>query len=217
MRHLRWLMALALLATAVAVPLRAQDQSWQFRWFWGAKVGATSTVLPSTGSGFDASFGGDWMITARRTALYLSYTRTPAGGSDTFSNFSGASVPIPIAFDAMNRIQIAVLVLPLDGQVQPYLGGGFVLEMLTNYGLVGTLSHADSVIVARDLDDKASGAFTLLMGGVQYRMGRTAVFGQVQYSPQARSFLLSGNSLTIEFGVRYALTGAREDDVTTRR
>ena len=48
MRHFRWLMALALLATAGAAPLRAQIHDWQYQWFWGAKAGVTSMELPSS-------------------------------------------------------------------------------------------------------------------------------------------------------------------------
>ena len=219
MRHFRWLMALALLATAGAAPLRAQIHDWQYQWFWGAKAGVTSMELPSSGTVFSPAFGGEWMITARRTALYLSYSLTPTAQADSFSNFTGVSSRVPIAFDGMGRIQIAVLVLPFDGKVQPYLGGGFVLETLSNAGLpAGTaLASADAAIVTRDLPGKSSGGFALLLGGVQLRIGKAALFGQVQVTPQGRTFLLSGSSVSLEFGLRYAMAGSREDDVTSRR
>jgi len=218
MRHLRWLMALALLATAGAVPLRAQTQDWQHQWYWGAKGGVTTMSLPSSSSPvFKPTFGGEWMITARRTALYIAYSTTAGGAADYFSNFTGASTALPIAFDAMGRIQVAVLVLPWSGKLQPYLGGGFVIETLSNAGADGVLSAGDQAIVTRDLPGKSSGGFALIMGGAQLRMGRAALFGQVQMSPQGRAFLLSGSSVSLEFGLRYAMTGAREDDVTTRR
>jgi hypothetical protein len=210
-------MALALLATAGAVPLRAQIHDWQYQWYWGAKGGVTSMVLPTTGTAFNPAFGGEWMITARRTALYLSYAMTATAQADNFSNFTGISGGVPIAFDGMGRIQIAVLVLPWDGKLQPYLGGGFVIETLSNAGAVGTLPTAVQTIVTRDLPGKSSGGFALLMGGVQFRMGKAALFGQVQVTPQGRAFLLSGNSISLEFGLRYAMTGSREDDVTSRR
>lgn len=217
MRHFRWLMALALLATAGAAPLRAQTHDWQYQWYWGAKGGVTSMSLPSSGTVFNPAFGGEWMITARRTALYLSYALTATGHSDNFSNFTGVSGGVPIGFDAMGRIQIAVLVLPFNGKLQPYLGGGFVIETLSNAGAVGVLAPAVQTIVTRDLPGKSSGGFALLMGGVQLRMGKAALFGQVQVTPQGRAFLLSGSSVSLEFGLRYAVTGSREDDVTSRR
>jgi hypothetical protein len=217
MRHLRWLMALGLLATAGAAPLRAQIQDWQHQWYWGVKGGVTSMSLPSSGTVFDPAFGGEWMITARRTALYVAYSTTTAGHADNFANFTGITGAVPLAFDAMGRIQIAVLVLPWNGKLQPYVGGGFVIETLSNSGAVGTLPTAVQTIVTRDLPGKASGGFALLMGGAQLRMGKAAVFGQVQVTPQGRAFLLSGSSITLEFGLRYAMTGSREDDVTTRR
>lgn len=217
MRHYRWLTALALVATAGAIPLRAQTQDWQYRWYWGAKAGVTTMSLPSSGTVFNPALGGEWMITARRTALYVAYSTTTTGHADNFTNFTGVTGGVPIAFDGMGRIQIAVLVLPWDGKIQPYLGGGFVIETLSNSGAVGTLAPAVQTIVTRDLPGKSSGGFALVMGGVQLRMGKAAVFGQVQVTPQGRAFLLSGSSISLEFGLRYAMTGSREDDVTTRR
>ena len=217
MRHFRWLMVLALLAAAGAVPLRAQIQGWQYQWYWGAKGGVTSMALPTTGTAFNPSFGGEWMITARRTALYVAYSTTVAGHTDNFTNFTGVPGSVPIGFDAMGRIQIAVLVLPWDGKLQPYVGGGFVIETLSNAGAAGALAPAVQTIVTRDLPGKSSGGFALLMGGLQFRIGKAAAFGQVQVTPQGRAFLLSGSSVSLEFGLRYAMTGSREDDVTTRR
>ena len=216
MRHLRWFLTLALLATAGAAPLRAQVHDWQYQWYWGAKGGVTTMTLPSGGV-VNPAFGGEWMITARRTALYLSYAMTPTAQADNFANFSGVSGAVPIAFDGMGRIQIAVLVLPWNGKLQPYLGGGFVIETLSNAGAVGVLAPAVQTIVTRDLPGMSSGGFALLMGGVQLRMGKAAFFGQVQVSPQGRAFLLSGSSVSLEFGLRYAMSGSREDDVTSRR
>jgi hypothetical protein len=210
-------MVLALMATAGAVPLRAQIQDWQHQWYWGAKGGVTTMVLPTTGTAANPAFGGDWMITARRTALYLSYSMTTTAQADNFSNFTGVSGAVPIAFDGMGRIQIAVLVLPWDGKLQPYLGGGFVIETLSNSGAASALVPAVQTIVTRDLPGKSSGGFALVMGGLQLRIGKAALFGQVQMSPQGRAFLLSGSSVSLEFGLRYAMTGSREDDVTSRR
>jgi hypothetical protein len=210
------LLALALLAVAGAVPLRAQAQDWQYKWYWGAKVGASSFWMPGSRV-FDPEVGGEWLITARRAALYIGYSTTLTARSGYFSTFTAASAAIPVYFSGLSRIQVAALVFPLDGRIQPYIGGGFVLEELRNKQLYGAVSHNDSVIVARDLPGLSSGAFTLLIGGVQYRLGKTAIFGQAQFSPQGRSFLIDGSAVSLEFGVRYALTGSREDDVTSHR
>ena len=117
----------------------------------------------------------------------------------------------------MSRIQIAALVFPLDGRIQPYLGGGFVLEELRNDQLWGTVSHNDSVIVARDLPGKSSGAFTLLIGGVQYRWARPPSSARPSSARRDARSCCRAAPLSLEFGVRYALTGSREDDVTTHR
>ena len=224
MRHLRWLTALALLATAGAVPLRAQVQDWQHRWYWGAKGGVTSMSLPTAGTVIDPAIGGEWMITGRRTALYVAYSTTVTSSVDsyTFTRPGIAPLSLPIAFDGMGRIQIAVLVLPWNSRLQPYFGGGFVIETLSNAGpnptTFNALPSAWQAAVHDSLNIKMSGGFALLMGGLQFRIGRAAIFGQVQVSPQGRAFLLSGSSVSLELGLRYAMTGAHEDDdITTRR
>jgi hypothetical protein len=210
------MLSLALVGAAVAVPARAQNPDWQYQWFWGVKGGILTYSLPTAGGVVSPQAGGEWLITAKRTALYLGVSQTigiTESDGFTFPNISGTPV---VGFNGMRRIQIAVLVFPMSGALQPYAGGGFVIETLPNAtatGLTGTaLTAAQNAV-----DAAASGGFFLTMVGVQLRMRKLAVFGQAQISPQGRDFLLGGSSVSIEFGLRYALTGAREDDVTTRR
>lgn len=216
MRRLHRLLALTALGLAAAAPVRAQTTDWQYKWFWGAKGGMLTYSLPSSGTVVSPQVGGEWLITARRTALYLGVSQTVGvTETDTFalSNISGAPT---VSFGGMRRIQIGVLVFPTNGALQPYAGGGFVIETLPSMavsGLTGTaLTAAENAAAAA-----SSGGFFFTMAGAQLRVRKLAIFGQVQFSPQGRAFLLSGASTSFEFGVRYALTGAREDDVTTRR
>jgi hypothetical protein len=216
MRRLHRILALAVLGVAATTPARAQNPDWQYQWFWGVKGGVLTYSLPTPGQVVSPQVGAEWLITARRTALYLGLSQTVGvAESDafSFSNISGSPV---VGFDGMRRIQIAVLVFPTNGTLQPYAGGGFVIETLPNAtasGLTGTALNAAQNAV----DNASSGGFFITMVGAQLRMRKLAIFAQAQFSPQGRDFLLSGSATSIELGLRYALTGAREDDVTTRR
>ena len=68
----------------------------------------------------------------------------------------------------------------------------------------------------RVIDRAATKAFPVLTGGLQLRFGRLGVYSHYQYMPEGRDFLLTGSQHVFQAGLRYALTGAREE-VTTRR
>jgi len=209
MRH-RSLAIAALLVLASAAPLAAQIQPWQNQWYWGAKGGLLSYSLPS-GKVNQPQVGAEWMITAKRTALYAAYSTTLKQSGDTFTLSSGATVPA--VYDAVQRIQIAILVLPWGGNIQPYVGGGFVIETLSNI-TCSTCSNLQTDTVQAH----GSGGFALAMVGLQVRVGKLAVFGQAQFSPQGRDFWLMNGSSSFEAGVRYAFLGSRESgDLSTER
>ncbi len=68
------------------------------------------------------------------------------------------------------------------------------------------------------VQQNSSGGFALAMIGVQFRVGKLAVFGQAQFSPQGRDFMLLNGSSSFEAGVRYAFLSSRETgDVATER
>jgi opacity protein-like surface antigen len=216
-RH-RWALAAAFLL-AGASPLSAQIFDWQHRWYWGVKAGVLGYTLPTLGQVFVPQFGGEWLITAKRTALYASFSTSTTTELDNYT-FTGVTGTVPILFDGMRRMQIGVVVLPLNGTFQPYAGAGFVIETLTNPGIDPSASVSSSVrtTVENQLGDASSGGFALVMAGVQLRFGRKlALYGHYQGSPQGRAFLLRGSSHSIEGGIRYAFLSSREDDVTSRR
>jgi hypothetical protein len=214
-RH-RFALGAALVALAAATPLSAQIQDWQHKWFWGAKGGMLGYSLPTDGRVFVPQYGGEWLITGRRTALYAGYSQSSTAEQDSFA-LTGSASAVTVNFSGMRRIQIGVVVFPTNAAIQPYAGAGFVIETLTGARTVG-LTGAAQTSAERALADAASGGFALVMAGVQMRMGRKlALYGHYQGSPQGRAFLLAGSSHSFEFGVRYAFLGSREDDVTSRR
>jgi len=202
-RH-RSLAIATLLMLASAAPLAAQIQDWQYQWYWGAKGGLLSYQLPSAKANHP-QVGAEWLITARRTALYVAYSSSLTKDGDTFTTSTGTTVPV--TFDAMQRIQVAILVLPWNGPIQPYVGGGFVIETLSNAAVNST---SPTTVQNQFVDQNSSGGFALAMGGIQIRVGKLAVFGQAQFSPQGRGFMLPNGSASFEAGVRYAFLGSRE-------
>jgi len=216
-RH-RSLAIAALLALAAAAPAKAQLQEWQNQWYWGAKGGLIRYSLPTLGTVNHPQAGGEWLITARRAALYVGYSTsfTQDVDSVTIPTLSGTNALMK--FDAMQRIQIALLVFPWGGHIQPYVGGGFEIESLSNpVASCVSLSAAQCTTAQNYLNQHTSGGFALIMAGAQIRYGRLALFGQVQLSPQGKDFILPNSSQSIEVGLRYAFLGSREEDVTSHR
>ncbi len=217
-RH-RSLAIAGILALAAAAPLPAQIQSWQRQWFWGGKGGLQMVTLPTVGRVNDVSFGGEWMITGMRSALHVGYSTTFTQHGDNFSFSTVQGTLVPVVWDALQRIQIALIVFPVDGPIQPYAGGGFVIETMSNAQVnpTNSLSQPQFLAAARFIQAHSSGGFALVEAGLQLRFGKAALFGQVQFSPQGRDFLLPASASSFEVGLRYAFLGAREEDVTTRR
>lgn len=216
-RH-RSLALAAVLALVAAAPLSAQIEEWQNQWYWGAKGGLIRYSLPTLGNVTHPQGGGEWLITARRAALYVAYSTSFAQDVDNYTIPQLAGASAQASFDAMQRLQLALLVFPWGGHIQPYIGGGFQIETLSNPTVnCTTLSSAQCTTATNYMNQHSSGGFAIVMGGAQIRFGKLAIYGQVQLSPQGKDFVLPNSSQSLEFGIRYAFLGSREEDVTTRR
>ncbi len=213
MARYRMLLSTVTLTAALAAPLAAQRgrvQDWQNRWYWGVKGGLTTYSLPTAGNVVTPSFGADWLITQRRAALYVSYSRTFQSEQDTFAINGLAGTNNGVTFDGMQKIAVGITAMVGNGQIQPYIGGGFALHILANAQST-TASPAAGVVTA--IEDAASGAFLFLNAGAQYRFGtKGAVFATWMYSPLGSDYMLQGGSHSLEAGVRYAFLNAREDN-----
>jgi hypothetical protein len=215
MRQHRILLGMALVTLAAAKPLSAQAvQDWQYRWFWGVRGGVLSYQLPNFGRQFTGVGGAEWLITAKRVALHLGYDQSFSGATDSFA-IQGLTGNEEVSFDGIRQIQIDVVALIGDKAFQPIVGGGFVIETLTN---AHSTAPTASTTVQDAVNNAASGGFLHLMAGAQYRMGKKlAIFGNFGYTTQGRTFLLAGSAMSFEGGIRYAFLGAKENDPTTRR
>jgi hypothetical protein len=217
MARTRMLLCTAVTTALLAAPLSAQGarrvQDWQYRWYWGVKGGLMTYTLPTSGTVVAPQFGGDWLITERRAALYVGYSQSFTAETDTFAVTGLAGTNNGVSFDGIKRLQIAVAAMVGNNNLQPYFGGGFTIHILSNARST-TASPSQGVVDA--INDAASQAFLFGMAGVQYRMGRMALFASYQYTPQGKGYLLQGGSSNFEGGIRYALMGSREEDPTRR-
>jgi len=200
--------------------LEGQAELWRHKWYWGAQGGVAMFNTPTAaGTQTGMTFGGHWLITATRSALYVAFDQMTFG-TNTTSAVIDATSPNGIrsvAFSNGRRLQAQAFVIPTDNILQVYIGGGFGIHQITDaapLGTFNTIGEQDAVL--RTIEAAGTKAFPILGGGAQYRMGKMALFGQYQFMPEGRSFLLSGVQHVFSAGVRYALTGSREE-VTTER
>jgi opacity protein-like surface antigen len=204
---------LGTLATVLiaAAPLSAQQRTedWQYKWFWGVHGGMLNYSLPTSGATFVPQIGGEWLITARSVALFVGYSQTFTAEADTFA-VSGFASNQTFTFDGMRRLQVGIVAFIGNRVLQPYAGAGFTIHTLTNIQSPGT---TPTVSQEQAMEDAASGGFGMVMAGVNYRMTRKLmIYGQFQYTPQGRDFLLAGGSTSLTGGVRYAFLNAKADD-----
>ena len=155
------------------------------------------------------------MITAKRTALYVAYSTTFKQTGDNFT-FILRQVAVPATYNAVQRVQVAILVLPWAGNIQPYAGGGFVIESLSNAS-VNRVTPSTGM-QTQFVEQNSSGGFALAMVGLQLRVGKLAVFGQGASQFAGDGFVLQNGSTSLEAWVRYAFLGSRETgDVSTQQ
>ena len=207
----------AVLATTLTSTATAQKRSWQHRWFWGASGGAYIFETATQGTDAAATVGGHWMITGKRSALYLGFDQI------IFSSNTTAAIPDAtdpsglrtVTFDSGRRIQALLYAIPSDTKLQIYLGAGFAIHQITDaQAVAATVQEAQSF--QSRIDDVSTKAFAILSGGFQLRSGRWALFGQYQYSPSSDDFLITSEQHAFSGGLRFSLTSAHEVISTDR-
>jgi hypothetical protein len=215
---------LALTSMALASSAAAQATSWQHKWYWGAQGGIMEFKTVDA-SGFETGWqnaytvGGHWLITGTRSAFYAAFDQVIFQDT-TNSAIVDASSPTGIrsvGFNKGRRVQAMLLIFPTDGYIQPYLGGGFGIHQLTDASPEGTFSTPQELDAAlRTVDETSTKAFPILAGGLQMRFSKLALFGQAQYMPMGRNYLITSAQYVLSVGFRYAVSASREE-VTARR
>ena len=208
-------------------PQQGRGFNKQYQWYWGAQGGAfvyKTNVQPYY---YDPIIGGHWLITARRTALYVAYeqsvflTDAQAVIADRGSSGCSLGQGIPcrdVTFHDLRRIMFGVLAFPSNKVIEPFAGGGFALMQALNPVVdcsnCQTLGEATQ---AADLaHEAASKAFFWLMGGLQINYStKLNVFAHYLLTSSAQGFLIESNTHTIQGGIRYSL-GTSKEGLTER-
>src|SRR6266700_3147804 len=154
-----------------------RSSDWQHKWYWGGQGGLMIFRTNFDSYSFEPTFGGHWLITGKRTALYASYEQSffISPRHVTFIEPSGTVTPGNVQFNNLRRIMVGVLAFPAQLRVEPFAGGGFaIMEALNvesscascggNLAQVAALQHA--------ADNAATKAFFWCMVGIDIKQGR---------------------------------------------
>lgn len=206
-------------------PQQGRGFNKQYQWYWGAQGGAfvyKTNVQPLY---YDPVVGGHWLVTARRTALYVAYEQalflTEAKAVMFDPNSSASSVGPgfrDVSFRDMRRLMFGVLAFPAQKIIEPFAGGGFALMQVLNpvvdCSSCATLSEA--VEAADRAHEASSRAFFWVMGGLQVNYStKLNVFAHYLITSSAAGFLIESNTHTLQGGVRYSL-GTSKEGITER-
>ena len=221
---MKWLsracMALALVV-AVAQPAagQARANNRQFQWYWGAQGGAFYYQTAAQPYYYDPIVGGHWLITARKTAMYLAYEQA------VFLVEAKAAIPDPasptcsvgvacrdVTFTDMRRIMFGVLAFPLQKAIEPFAGGGFAMMQVLDpvVDCSSCLTSSEAFEAQSRAEDAASKAFFWLMGGLQINVKKLSIFGQYILTSAASGFLIQGTTHSFQAGLRYSFGSAKE-------
>jgi outer membrane protein with beta-barrel domain len=204
----------------------AQGKGWNknYQWYWGAQGGAFVSKTNTEAYAYDPVIGGHWLITARRTALYVAYEQAmflaDAHAVIFDPNSSNSSVGPAfrdVTFSDVRRIVFGVLAYPAQKVIEPFAGGGFSLQQILNPSVDCTgCSLGEATEAADRVADASSKAFFWVLGGLQMNYSsKFNIFAQYMLTSASSNFLLDGNTHTLQAGVRYSL-GTSKEGVTER-
>jgi hypothetical protein len=189
---------------------------WAHQWFWGAQAGIM-VVKTDEGTSYEPIFGGHWLITAKRTALYVAYEQAffLSDRHATILEPDGTVEPSNVAFKGVRRIMMGALAFPAQKHIQPFAGAGFaIMEVLNPVATCTNCSVSDLQITQNEADAAGSKGFFWLMGGIEARQGRLTLYGHYILTSAPAGFLINGNTHTFQGGLRYSL-GSSKEEVTT--
>jgi len=214
----------ALVAIALVRPAAGQvPEDRSHRWYWGATAGGFAYKTNDQGYFIDPIIGVHWLITGKRTALYIgaeqAFLLTEARATVVDQNTGSAH---DVTFDQVRRLFIGLMAFPLQQHVEPFAGIGVGLMTVQNptadcSGATATsvcstpADAANAEALAQSAGSKAIGWAIL---GAQIRVGKLDVFGQYMVNSAANNFLLSGATHTFSGGIRYSF-GSSKEDVTS--
>ena len=206
-------------------PQQGRGFNTNFNWYWGAQGGAFVSKTNTQPLVYDPIVGGHWLITSRRTALYVAYEQafflTDANAVIFDPNSSNSSVGPSfrdVSFSDMRRLMFGVLAFPAQKVIEPYGGGGFALMQVLNPTI--DCSSGCTLSEATEANDRvheaSSRAFFWLMGGLQINYSsKLNVFAHYLITSSAPNFLIEGNTHSMQGGIRLSL-GTSKEGITER-
>lgn len=203
-----------------------QGRGWNknYQWYWGAHGGAFVSKTNTEEYAYDPVVGGHWLITARRTALYVAYEQAmflaDAHAVIFDPNSPNSSVGPAfrdVTFSDVRRILFGIIAYPSQKVIEPMAGGGFALQQILNPSVdcpnctLGEATEAADRVAAA-----SSKAFFWVLGGLQMNYSsRFNIFAQYMLTSSSAEFLLDGNSHSLQAGLRYSL-GTSKEGITDR-
>ena len=191
-----------------------RSSDWQHKWYWGGQGGLMIFRTNFDSYSFEPTFGGHWLITGKRTALYASYEQSffISPRHVTFVEPTGAVEPGNVQFNNLRRIMVGVLAFPAQLRVEPFAGGGFAIMEALNVQATSCTgcSGAQFAALQDAADNAATKAFFWWMGGIDIKQGRLALYGHYILTSSAATFLIQGTTHTFQGGVRYSFGSAKE-------
>ena len=206
-------------------PQQGRGFNRQYQWYWGAQGGAFISKTNTQPYVYDPIVGGHWLITARRTALYVAYEQalflSDAQAVIFDPGSSGCSIgngPCrDVSFHDVRRLMFGVLAFPTQKIIEPFAGGGFAIMQVLN-PVVDCSGCTTSEFQQADdrVNDQASKAFFWLMGGLQINYSsKLNVFAHYLLTSSASNFLLESNTHSLQGGVRISF-GTSKEGITER-
>jgi hypothetical protein len=213
--YVRTLTLLAALVGGNGALAAQQLREDSYRWYIGPQGGVLLFQTQTQDYSAIPSGGLHILVMGKRAGLMLSVDE--AIGSEESSAFGDASAPNDqrdVTFDHLRKYTAAVMVFPLRGRFEPYVGLGFGILHTTGTQVEGVFTDPDAAADAlAEAKERGSTGFGSLLGGLQLRASKNLViFGQYQVTTApSDGSLLVGPSHGIIAGIRFGLGKAKED------
>ncbi len=209
----RTTLTLVALGALGAADAGAQQRTFQDSWFWGVKGGGTLFRTRRMMDVVAPGGGAEWLITRTRGALNVSAMQYFFDSYGAITDPTNPAVTRTVALHNMRTVGMSAYGFPKNFHgIRPYAGIGFnfhLIQTATPQGSFASAAQRDSVAAATQR--ARTGVLPVLTLGTQIDAGRAALFFQGGVSPGRRNFIFdNGSSYTFEGGIRYNLTGARD-------
>src|SRR5438874_4680377 len=196
-----------------------RSSDWQHKWYWGAQGRLLVFRTNVDSYSFEPTFGGHWLITGKRTALYAAYEQSffISPRHVTIIEPDGTVNPGNVQFNNLRRLMVGALAFPAQLRVEPFAGGGFaIMEALNVQVSCSSCTSAGFAQLQDEADAAATKAFFWWMGGIDIKQGRLALYGHYILTSAAANFLIQGTTHTFQGRVRYSF-GTSKEGVTDRQ